>query len=274
MITALLIGAGALWLLGRKRNAVSGIGAVRKQKRRIWSEIESAQRLGIDLTDPDGWKGKKGKLDTIAFTHEALPSSKQVLRSGKPAEQVYFNQLRRAYKSIAGTNLPYDESVVRNENGDVILVYRDYHMENLPRRAAEYILEESYANMANSPSNSAFWATAAKIALGAKFVWNSSKDKIHRGVEQMAFGKLSPEERKKRISYLATPAKGGKYIDEFAHELWEHTDMVADDHDITNGVTQALLEFDTRAAAADACMEEFLKAHQVEEPLLYQDVPF
>lgn len=267
MITALLIGAGALWLLGHKRNGVSGIGAT-KRKRRIWSEVEAAQRAGIDLNDPNGWEQHASQLRKMA--NGKIPAS----RSDKPDEQRYFNQLRRAYKSVAGTNLPYTENIVRNENDDVILIYRDYHMDELPQISAEYVYNEAMNRMNSDPEEAACMATIAMIATGnLKLVWKS--DKIHRGIDQEAFGGNShPQERKARISYLASPAKGGKYIDQVVHGLWESTNMQYDDHFIRNGVIDAVLRCTSVGQAQQMCIDEYLKAHQVEEPLLYQDVPF
>lgn len=269
MITALLLSAGALWLLSRKHKSVSGIGATKRAPRRIWSEVEAAQRKGIDLTNPDGWKGHEEEL--------AWMSNGKVSKSNsdKPDEQRYFNQLRRAYKSVAGTNLPYKESVVRNENDDVILIYRDYEMDKLPAKAAEYVYDLAISNMHNDPTTSAYWITIAMIADGqVKFVWASSKDKVHRGVEQLVFGTSAPAERKRRISYLASPAKGGEYPETFAHRICERTSSLSLSQEITNGVLEALRECDSKGQAVEWCKRDYLASHQVQEPLLYQDVPF
>ena len=248
---------------------VSGIGAVRRSKRRIWSEVEQAQKHGIDLTDPDAWKNH---TDTLSWMAQGKIKEGA---SDKPIEQRYFNQLQRAYKSIAGTNLPYTENVVRNENDDVILIYRDYQLDKLPAKAAEYMYDQAIENMHNDPETSAYWATIAMIADGQlKFVWSSTKDNVHRGAEKLVFGKSAPVERKRRISYLASPAKGGRYPEEYAHQLWERTGADTDDQSITNGVLAAIRDIDTKGSAAEYCKREYLQAFQVEEPLLYQDVPF
>ena len=266
MITALLLGAGALWLLGHKRNGVSGIGAT-KRKRRIWSEVEAAQRAGIDLNDPNGWEQHAGQLRKMA--NGKIPAS----RSDKPDEQRYFNQLRRAYKSVAGTKLPYSENIVRNENDDVILIYRDYHMDELPKTAANWMIGEEKTDP--DIERAAYWSTIAEIALGTKFVWNSSKNGIHRGACELIFGKSAPEERKRRISYLATPEKGGIYPEQLAHRAWE-ADVTerSDDQQILNGILSAIRDCTSVGQAQQMCIDEYLRAHQVEEPLLYQDVPF
>lgn len=262
-----LVGAGLLWMLHKKKSA-AGIGATKRERRRIWREIEDAQKAGVDLSDPNGWENNKGKLDHIMLVNEAEPSRG---KSDKPIHQRYFNQLRRAYKSIAGTNLPYEESVVRNENDDVILIYRDYHLSELPRTAANWMLDQ-YTNEADT-KRAAYFSTIAEIALGTKFVWDSKG--VHRGVCELLFGRSAPEERKKRISYLASPEKGGIYPEQLAHQAWE-ADQTGryDTQDILDGILEALRTCNSVGEAQKICADAYLKWHQIEEPLLYQDVPF
>lgn len=267
MITALLITAGALWLLGRKRNGVSGIGSTKRQTRRIWREVEAAQRAGVNLDDPDGWQQSAPVLRNMAKGRLSASAS------DKPDEQRYFNQLRRAYKSIAGTGLPYDESVVRNAYGDTILVYRDYHLDELPKTAAEWMLNEAQSNLSN-PEQAAYWITIADIASGrVKFVWAS--DGVHRGVQQLIFGSNAPAERKQRISYLASTMKGGRYPEEYAHYLWESVfNGAADDQEITDGVLEALRTCTSVGQAQEICIDEYMRAHHPSEQPMWSDVPF
>lgn len=267
LLAALAIGTAVIYSKSRKFHpqGLLGIGVIRP-KRRIWNEVEDAQKAGIDLTDKSAWEKHASLLRRMA-------SGKIKEDGSTPMEQRYFNQLARAYKSIAGTNLPYKESVVRNENDDVILIYRDYNLAHIADKAAQYIYDQAVSTMITNPEDSAFWATVALIADGSKFVWKG--DKTHRGIEQVTFGAQStPEERKKRISYLASPQRGGQYFDAFVHKLWERTDGQADDHFIANGVIDAIRTVDSRGAAIELCKQEYMKAHQIEEPLLYQDVPF
>lgn len=259
--TAYFVGIAIAGAIKRKRaqQGTSGIGAVKRSPRRIWAEVEQAQRHGIDFTDPNGWKEHTDVLEWMA--HGKLRESD----SAKPEEQRYFNQLRRAYNSIAGTNLPYKESIVRNENGDVILMYRDYELEKLPQKAAQWVLD-TY--------NEPYALTMAAIATGTKFVWNSSKDRVHRGVQELIFGKSAPNERKQRISYIATPEKGGVYPEAFAHSIWEHFDMTGDTQEITDAVLEAIRYCTSVKGAQQMCIDEYMKAHQAEPDLLYQDIPF
>lgn len=262
MITALLIGAGVLWIINHKRS-VSGIGAAKKP-RRIWAELEAAQNAGIDLNDPEGYKGHADVLRRMA--------NGKIKDNGiKPIEERYFGQLRRAYKSVAGTTLRPTQSIVYNEYGDPIVIYNDYHLSELPKTAAEWMLNEAQANVSN-PEQAAYWITIASIANGTKFVWASKGE--HRGVQQLVFGANAPTERKQRISYLASPEKGGVYPEIFAHKIWERMDRNADDQEITNGVLQALREVTSVGQAQKICVDEYMAAHQVQEPNVFEGLPF
>lgn len=262
MITALLITGATLWLLSRNKR-VSGIGATKRAPRRIWSEVEAAQKAGIDLTDPNGWEKHAQVLRKLS--NGKLTASK----SDKPDEQRYFNQLRRAYKSIAGTNLQPKQSVVRNEYGDVILVYNDYELDKLPQKAADYVRDfggiDGY--------EMGYWRTLADIATGrVKFVWSSKG--VHRGVEKLIFGTSAPAERKARISYLATPEKGGVYPEIYAHKLWENEDQVSTDMDFLDGVLDAIRTCQSVGQAQKILIDNYMKAHQAAEPMMWEDVPF
>lgn len=259
---ALLAGAAlAAFLFMRKSGGVSGIGAT---KRRIWQEVEQAQRAGVDLNDPSGWEQHVTTLRKMA-------SGKIKEDGSKPIEQRYFGQLRRAYRSIAGTTIRPDQSVIYNEYGDPILIYNDYHLDRLPEQASEWVLNEAQANISN-PEQAAYWITIASIASGTKFVWASKGE--HRGIQQLVFGQNAQAERKQRISYLASPDKGGIYPEKFAHKIWEQWDRAADDQDITNGVLEAIRDCISVGAAQKACVDQYMTAHQVQEPTVFEDLPF
>ena len=268
-------GAAAAYFIGtaiagaiKKRRSIEGIGASKKP-RRIWAELSAAQNAGIDFSDPNGWKGNENKLTNLMFNFNAVPKLRAT--DQKPKEQRYFEQLRRAYKSVAGTTLRPTQSVVYNEYGDPIVIYNDYHLSELPKTAAEWMLNEAQANVAN-PEQAAYWITIASIANGAKFVWASKGE--HRGVQQLVFGANAPTERKQRISYLASPEKGGVYPEIFAHKIWEHMDRNADDQEITNGVLQALREVTSVGQAQKICVDEYMAAHQVQEQNVFEGLPF
>lgn len=266
-----LIGLGvcaAAFLWCRKHTkGTSGIGALKKQPRRIWKEVEQAQKHGIDLTDPEGWKGNE---ETLSWMSQGKLSAS---KSGKSDEERYFNQLRRAYQSIAGTDLPYKESKVYNENGDVILVYRDYEKDKMLARAIEEMKDNWWSQ--NLSGKGAMMQTIADIASGnLKFVWSSKGE--HRGVEKLVFGQSVPSERKQRISYLASPEKGGMYPEAYAHLLWEQTDGNADDMEILDGVLEAIRQCPSVGKAREDVMYEYIKNHSTawEDSERNDDVPF
>ena len=256
---AYFIGSAIAGAIKRKRESTEGIGAV-KSKRRIWSEIRDAQRAGVDLEDPTGYEGKESLLKRMA---EGIvkPSN-----STKPLEQRYFNQLRRAYKSIAGTELPYTESEVKNKYGDTILIYRDYHLDRLPIDAANFIMERAEDDLYGGNTERAnYWMTIAAIAQNnLKFVWNDKG--IHRGAGTLIFGHSAPEERKLRISYIATPEKGGVYPEKFAHQVWEE-DVTgrSDTQSILDGILDAIRTCTSVGEARQMCIDEYLTAHQAQE---------
>ena len=268
-----LVGAGLLWMLHKKKS-VAGIGATRREKRRIWREIAEAQDAGVDFTDPSGWQNKKGVLDRIMFEYGAEPSRG---KSDKPIHQRYFNQLRRAYNTIAGigkTDLPHEHYEITNQYGDTILEWNDFKLDQLPQKAANWIESEFIPGLGNDYKSIGEWATLAAIATGTRFVWNSPDD-IHRGASEMLFGRSVPGERKVRISYLATPEKGGVYVEQFAHHIWERdTDSNGDDLEITDGVLDALRNTVSKGQAQDKCIDMYISAKTTVKSEPHEDVPF
>lgn len=259
------LGAAVALLAIRKNASVSGIGAARKKKQSIWFDVERAQQAGIDLSDKDAWMKHESLLRKMA-------SGKIREDGAKPMEQRYFNKLSRAYKSVAGLNIRPEEAVVRNEYGDTVLIYRDFHLDELPERAAQEMYDEN-ESLWTGGADAAYRLTIAAIALGkVKFVWKSKKE--HRGVEQLIFGASAPSERKQRISYLATPEKGGVYPEMWAHRIWERWGGSGDTQEITDGVLDAIRDCESVGWARKYCLDSFIEHHQVEEPALYEDMPF
>lgn len=268
MITELLIGFLALALL-RKHNASNGIGRIdtKRPKRRIYHEIEAAQTNEIDLSLPYDSADDK-KLNELAKKFGFRPSN----RSAKSLEEQYFNSLRKAYNAIAGigkTSLPYRKSTVKNENGDVILIYNDYGTPDQKLRDAyEYIREIPLVG-----SDAAYWYTLVYIASGGKFLWKDKRKGgvlISRGVEDIL--KHSERERKMRISYLGSQAKGALTLDQFAHQLWESAHEwdpddtgKVDDSVIYNGVEEAILQCTSRGWAQQEILNFYYNAHKNDE---------
>ena len=105
MITALLIGAGAWWLLHRKRNGVSGIGAT---KRRIYKELSLAQQAGVDFSKP---------YDELSADEiEAL----ERVSHDTGYTETYYKSLQKAYNAISGIGEAYD---VVNADGETVLTW-------------------------------------------------------------------------------------------------------------------------------------------------------
>ena len=104
MITALLIGAGALWLINRHKS-VSGIGAA---KRRIYKEISLAQQAGVDFTK---------KYDEL--TEDEIESLQRVSNETGFTE-TYYKGLKKAYDAISGIGEAYD---VADADGNTVLTW-------------------------------------------------------------------------------------------------------------------------------------------------------
>lgn len=270
MLTTLVIIGATLFLLRKAKKNIAGIGRVERVKRRLWRELETMQKDGVRFDDKEGYKGHEPILRKAALQAGLKDEGK------RPVEQRYFNQLRRLYNSVAGTDLPYTESRIKNRLGDDIVIYRDYHLENLPKIACEEAAEEAMETMHLDSSRPAYWYTIAQIGLGnVKFVWKSNRDRTRRGVEELIFGHNAPSERKQRISYIATPEKGGVYPEQFAHRIWEAADMRGDTQVILDGVLQAIRETTSVGAARELCEHKFIIDHDVPDPEDFsEEVPF
>ena len=272
-----LIAAYAAFVYARYKGifGVSGIGATKRPPRRIWKEVEQAQREGVELSKnkfSDLTRGEQEDMMRLALNN-GYKRTKAAEAKGETRAEGYFRQLHRAYKSIAGTDLRPEQSVVRNKYGDVVLIYNDYHLEDMTANAIEEMRDNWWSP--NLSNKGAMMQTIADIASGnLKFVWTSTKDGVHRGVEKLIFGKSAPMERKQRISYLASPEKGGVYPEEYAHRLWERTGGQADDQEILDGVLQAILQTPSVGKAREDCEWEYIKNHTVSEPGMWDDVPF
>lgn len=110
MITELLIGAGALWLINRNRKpkverTITGIGAV---KRRIYKELSLAQQAGVDFTKP---------FDELSA--DEIRALERVSHDTGYTE-TYYKSLQKAYNAISGIGEAYD---VVNEDGETVLTW-------------------------------------------------------------------------------------------------------------------------------------------------------
>lgn len=274
MIGLLTIGLIGLALC--KKRGVSGIGRISQvagigaaYKRRVYREIENLQNdVDFDFAYEDQTDTAKRRIkEDCNFVNSQYPRRKPI------TPERYYKQLRRAYKAISGigqTNLPYKTYTVLNHRGDIILQHRDYGTpDQMFQDAIDYVLLSHITD----PKEYGYWETVAAIATGKKFVWESKG--VHRGIEQLAFGGgKHPKERKSRISYLASPQKGGMYPEVFAETIIGNSDFAheyMDEQEILNGVLYALFSIDSVKQAKDMILETYLDAHTITES---SDTPF
>jgi hypothetical protein len=231
MIGLLAIGAIALLVLSNKRS-VSGIGAT--PKRRLYAEISRLQptvdfNLDYDKQSPGGKRAIQENCRI--YYNEKYPKRQPI------SPERYYKQLKRAYNAISGigkTNLPYQESKVKNDYGDVILIYRDYGTEQQKLRDAINYIDENYNT---NDFEIGYWNALLAIATGYRFVWPSKG--VHRGLEELIFGHSAPKERKARISYLASPEKGGIYPEPFIETIKNENRKAVDEMELLDGMLDA-----------------------------------
>lgn len=120
MITALLIGAGVLYLLTRRNpRGTSGIGATERIKRRIYKEISLAQQAGIDFNKDYS----EFSDEEIATLEELGRNASWEQREHKPYAQAYYESLAKAYNSISGVRGIGEAYDVTDASGNTILTW-------------------------------------------------------------------------------------------------------------------------------------------------------
>lgn len=293
MLTTLILAGMAVAVLAGHKKA-SGVGAVKKAKRRVYREIAVAQNNGIDLSMSFDMFNESSRLflEDLGRKYGWKQSAASV-RAGKSYAEAYFINLKKAYSAISGvgtTTLPYKESIVYNDNGDEIMRYRDYGSEAQKMHdALVWYGDRAYDISLSNPEEYGYMSTVLAIATGTKFVWKGKKQDgmyVYLGILEELFGtgegkyntsESHNEERKKRISYLGSKEKGAVSPAAFVESL-EFVDKMldyADQHhqDIQAGVHQALLEFTSVGEAREDIMRTYINEHTNEE---YADehVPF
>lgn len=148
MIGILAIGAIALLAL-RKKRGVSGIGKVERVKRRIYKEIEAAQKLGVDfdLKYNELMNSDLNSLEEVGKMF-GWKQTKRSIESGKLYTEAYYNSLKRAYNAIAGIGIgaaDYNTHTIRNGKGKIILQWREYDpvVEHLQQEPIVEIVEQA-----------------------------------------------------------------------------------------------------------------------------------
>lgn len=250
---------------------VAGIGAA--YKRRIYYEINRLQPV-VDfiLNYDDQTEVAKKAIEDLYNTYykEIYPNRKPI------TPERYYKQLKRAYNAISGigkTELPYQESVVKNGYGDVILIHRDYGTPEEKLVNAKSYIEDLYIYPGTDDYKIGYWATVLGIANGVRFVWKSNKQ--HRGIEQLIFGTSVPTEKKLRISYIANADKGGLWPERYAESMLQYS-LGGDDQEILDGVLDAIREIYSAKQAKEIIMDEYMSAHVIEdrEEKYDNDLPF
>lgn len=264
--------AGIALLALRKKRGVSGIGAV--QKRRIYQEISELQRyyphIDFTLNYEDQSEDAKKQIQTACEKrYNKVYPNRQPLTPER-----YYKQLKRAYNTISGigeTGLPYRESVVKNNYGDIILIHRDYGTPEQKLRDAIVYIKEQYIEPGTDDYSIGYWGAILAIATGTRFVWRSYKN--HLGIEDLIFGKSAPTERKIRISYIANKEKGGEYPEQYAESLLQYS-LGGDDREILDGVLEAIRSVESVKQAKDIVLDKYMRDHIVEEQRQNDDLPF
>ena len=148
MIGLLTIGLIGLALCKKKRS-VSGIGKVERVKRRIYKEIEAAQKLGVDfdLKYNELMNSQLNSLEEVGKMF-GWKQTKRSIESGKPYTEAYYNSLKRAYNAIAGIGIgaaDYNTHTIRNGKGKIILQWREYDpvVEHLQQEPIVEIVEQA-----------------------------------------------------------------------------------------------------------------------------------
>ena len=233
-----------------------GIG--KAPKRRIYQELEAAQRANIDFSG-EYQSAYSSDLDSLAkrFGYKGSKNSQ------RPLAVQYFNNLKRTYRAIAGTTLPYAQSVIYNERGDEILRYRDYGSEEQQLKdAIDYLT-------AGVNESAVYYKALADIATGAKLLWtvtDKEREAGKKGLQEELFGRKAPAERKAYISILAAKNKGGITPDMFAHRIWESMpNGIMDDLQIRDIVLDALRDARSPKDAKRILLDAYYSGHEIEE---------
>lgn len=239
-------------------NRTSGVGKIK-----TYAAINRAQDYGIEF-------GKRP--DELTSQEELHLKSvgkyfgiKQPSSSTTSYPTYVYRKLNSAYKAISGINYPYQEFVVKNDRGDIILIHRDYDKERDLIEAGKELPGEHECNNYRD----GYIATVYYLATGGRFHWKSSQ--YQNGVEAEIFGKKSPDERKLRMQALTNSKHpDGYYPVSFAEYLVSDN---GDELDVRDGVFDAIRDFYSPAAAKEYILDNYYKQFQYEE-MPEEELPF
>ena len=102
------------------------------------------------------------------------------------------------------------------------------------------------------------WESIALNAFGYKYVWGNDKNGT-RGLGSHLFGNPSEAERRRRLSILASRAKGGLYPEEVAERMMESLSMAwgenIDEKDVFDTILDVLSRYENRGQLVSAIEE-------------------
>lgn len=271
MIAELVIGGIATLLLLKKKAGTAGIGKVK-----FYKALAEAQQRGVRFgMDAASLNKKELAVLQNVGVENGYRQSKKSAEAGKPYPLAFYTYLNNKYKAVAGIGkieYPYKEYVVKNGNGDAIVVFHDYDRKEDLREAM---------NLADNAGMTAeeygYYNTLSYLASGGKFIWKSKyvggstakSDRIGLGVEDELFGNRGqkhPEEMKRRRWMLATEKNGGVYPEQFAEQLAHYVPTgEGDSGAVKNGVLQAIRSIGSRKEAEDELLQLYYSQFEVQD---------
>lgn len=233
-----------------------GIG--RAPKRRIYEELADAQRSGIELYEAYN-EAQDKELAKLAHRYGYKGSN----RSSRSLSEQYFNSLKRAYNAVAGTRLPYKESIIYNNLGDEVIRYRNYGTDEQKFQAALDELCEGYGE------TGMYWRILGMIASGGlKFLWTLPEKQLqagNKGLQEELFGRKAPKERKNYRKLLATAANGGLTPSRAAEQIASSAgDPNMDDMATRNILLDVLQEVTSPEQARNRIMDAYYDMYKEE----------
>lgn len=274
MSTLVIIGAAVLAcaIYRKKHKSLDGVGRVK-----FYKALAEAQEQGIRFGDKNHELSDDEKYAlSVVGRRNNYKQSRRSVESGRSYPEAFYRYLNNKYKQVAGIGAivyPYQEYIVRNENGDAVVIFHDYDRETDLRKAIEEV-----ENYAIDPELYGEMATLAYIADGGKFVWESKfvgGTPVVFGVKDELFGsgrtgkEIHPQEKKLRRKTLATEEKGGKYPAKFAEVLAAGGDSIA----VRSGVLTAIREAPTPQDAQEILLGAYYNQFNQPEPT-YEEVPY
>ncbi|MBQ0153807.1 MAG: hypothetical protein KBS70_03375 [Bacteroidales bacterium] len=274
-IAAVAIGA----LLIKKRKQAAGVGAALNP----YIAISKLQRRGVDFNKRSFDLLSDNEISALNFYAQNIrwiPSKS--MRTKYTLPECLFRTLKRTYtKAISGIApvgavddpelADATEYPIYDGWGRVSLIYRDRN--DYPAKNNLFAQLDEWIGKIKD-SDIAWWATVAYIARGGKFIWSDSSK---GGVKNELFATTgsASDERKVRISYLASEAKGGKGIQTLAEE-WS-----ADGGDYMEtraGIINALMSVTSTGEAQQIIEQEAQRRIDEQKDIMqksmYSDVPF